>query len=200
MNIQVAKDSEDSPLVEAARLWVVEHYVYNRRHLLRALEWLDRIAPDADEAVRLAALTHDMERAFPGPDQPILASLIDPEYEKAHSARSARIVCAWLREQSADEMLIAKVERLIVAHEFGGWPEADLVQAVDSLSFLETNIDLFLGFVRSGRFSAYDVRQKFNHSYERIGPTHLKALAAPLVEAARARLTALEAELPTPSA
>jgi hypothetical protein len=200
MNTQVAKESEDSPLVEAARQWVVKHYVYNRRHLLGALEWLDRIAPDADEAVRLAALTHDMERAFPGPDQPALTSLIDPEYEKAHSTRSARIVCAWLREQSADETLIAKVERLIVAHEFGGWPEADLVQAVDSLSFLETNIDLFLGFVRSGRFSAYDVRQKFNHSYERIGPTHLKALAAPLVEAARARLTALEAELPTPSA
>jgi hypothetical protein len=200
MNTQVAKESEDSPLVEAARQWVVKHYVYNRRHLLGALEWLDRIAPDADEAVRLAALTHDMERAFPGPDQPALTSLIDPEYEKAHSTRSARIVCAWLREQSADEILIAKVERLIVAHEFGGWPEADLVQAVDSLSFLETNIDLFLGFVRSGRFSAYDVRQKFNHSYERIGPTHLKALAAPLVEAARARLTALEAELPTPSA
>ena len=43
-------------------------------------------------AVRLATLTHDMERAFPGPDQPVIKTLSDPEYERAHSVRSARIV------------------------------------------------------------------------------------------------------------
>ena len=36
------------------------------------------------------------------------------------------------------------------------------MQAVDSLSFLETNIDLFLGFVRSGKHPAHEVRKKFN--------------------------------------
>jgi hypothetical protein len=46
--------------------------------------------------VRLAALTHDMERAFPGPDSPVLDSLDDPVYERLHSERSARIVTEWL--------------------------------------------------------------------------------------------------------
>lgn len=182
-------------LIDAARAWVTEKYPYNRTHLLQSLEWLDRVSPNASEAVRLATLTHDMERAFPGPDQPINTTLIDPDYERAHSERSARIVGAWLAEQHAAPALIAEVERLITAHEFGGWPDADLVQAADSLSFLETNIDLFLGFVRSGRFSAGDVRRKFDLSRDRIRIPHLKALAEPMTAAAQARLTALVAEL-----
>jgi hypothetical protein len=182
----------ESPLIDAARTWVTERYPYNRQHLLKAREWLDRVAPDSSESVRLATLTHDMERAFPGPDQPVIKTLSDPEYERAHSVRSARIVGAWLREQGADDGLIAEVERLIVAHEFGGWPEADLVQAADSLSFLETNIELFLGFVRSGRHPAHEVRKKFNQMFGRIQIPRLKLLAQPLIDRALQQLDGVE--------
>jgi len=181
---------ETAILVEARR-WVVENYPYNRDHLLRALEWLDRLAPGAPEAVRLAALTHDMERAFPGPDSPAMASLADPVYEQLHSERSARIVSEWLASHGADEQLTRDVAALIIAHEVGGTREADLVQAADRLSFLETNVDLFLGFVESGRFSIDDVRTKFEHSYHRIRVPDAKALARPLYEDADARLALL---------
>jgi len=185
----------DTPLIEAARTWVIDRYPYNRHHLLKALEWLDRVAPDSPEAVRLATLTHDMERAFPGPDQPVIKTLSDPDYERLHSLRSARIVGAWLREQHAKEALVEHVEALIVAHEFGGWPEADLVQAADSLSFLETNIDLFLGFVRSGKHPAHEVRKKFNSMFGRIQVPRLKLLAQPLVDRALEQLDAVEREV-----
>jgi hypothetical protein len=176
-------------LVEAARAWVIEKYPYNRDHLVRSLEWLDRIAPGSPDAVRLATLTHDMERAFPGPDQPIVKKLEDdPAYNRAHSDRSARIVGAWLRDQLADEELVQEVERLIRAHEDGGWPDANLVQAADSLSFLDTNVELFLGFIRSGRFPVPDVRWKFQYSYDRIQVPEARTLARPLLEAAIAKL------------
>jgi hypothetical protein len=84
------------------------------------------------------------------------------------------------------------VEALIVAHEFGGWPEADLVQAADSLSFLETNIDLFLGFVRSGKHPAHEVRKKFNSMFGRIQIPRLKQLAQPLLDRALVQLDAVE--------
>jgi HD domain. len=190
----------ESVLVDAARAWVIEKYPYNRDHLVRSLEWLDRLAPGSREAVRLATLTHDMERAFPGPDQPVAKRLDDPVYNKAHSERSARIVGAWLREMRADDALVRDVEELIRVHEDGGWPEANLVQAADSLSFLDTNIDLFLGFVRSGRFPAADVRGKCQYSYDRIQVPHAKALALPLLEHAIERLAALEMTLPRASA
>src|SRR5262249_23936745 len=113
----------------------------------------------------------------------------------AHSARSARIVGAWLRGQGAGEALVAAVEDLIRGHEIGGWPEANLVQAADSLSFLETNIDLFLGIVRSGKRTAREVRAKFDLSYPRIQARDALAPARPMLERANERLAALEAEM-----
>jgi hypothetical protein len=185
----------DSSLLNSARQWVIAHYPYNRDHLLRALEWVDRLNTSASDEVRVAALTHDMERAFPGPDQPIAPTLGDPEYERAHAARSARIVGAWLREHGASDVFISEVDRLIRAHETGGWPEADLVQAADSLSFLEMNVDLFLGFARSGRYSSSDVRRKFELTYERIRIPAVKELARPLMRHALDKLDAQELEL-----
>ena len=100
---------------------------------------------------------------------------------------------AWLRENGADDALTRDVEKLILAHEFGGWPEADMVQAADSLSFLETNIDLFLNFVRSGKFSASAVGVKFDFSYDRIQVPHAREIALPLRDLAKARLAELVA-------
>lgn len=185
----------ESPLIEAATRWVMDEYAYNGYHLVRSLEWLDRIAPGSPEAVRLATLTHDMERAFPGPDQPVLTSFDDPEYLAAHSQRSARIVGAWLREQGAAAETVREVEELIRVHEVGGSPEANLVQAADSLSFLDCNIDLFLGMVRSGKRSVQEVRRKFDGSLDRIQVPHARELALPMLEQANRRLAALESEL-----
>jgi hypothetical protein len=185
----------ESTLVEAAKQWVIDKYTYNNYHLVRSLVWLDRLAPGSSEAVRLATLTHDMERAFPGPDQPVMTSLDDPEYMVLHSERSARIVGEWLRENGADEDLVREVERLIRFHEFGGWPEANLVQAADSLSFLEVNVGLFLTMARSGRRTIEDVRSKFDFSYNRIQVPEAKVFAMPMLEKAIEQLAALEQEL-----
>jgi hypothetical protein len=185
----------ESLLIAAAREWVIDNYPYNRQHLLRALEWVDDLAPASSEAVRLATLTHDMERAFPGPDSPQLSRLDDPDYNQLHCERSARIVTAWLGARQTPQTLISDVEQLILAHETGGWPEADLVQAADSLSFLDTNVDLFLGFVRSGRFPATAVRWKFEHTYDRIKVPRARAIARPLMNDAVTRLAALERNL-----
>jgi hypothetical protein len=186
---------EESPLVAAAKQWVLNNYPYNSYHLLNSLEWLDRIAPGSPDAVRLAALTHDMERAFPGSDQPVPKSLVDPEYHALHSARSARITGEWLRAHGAEDPLASQVEALIRVHEDGGWPEANLVQAADSLSFLDCNIDLFLSKVREGKWSAADVAAKFDYSYRRIQVPGAKVLALPMLERANVRLAALESQL-----
>ncbi len=193
----VRKDLQIGPAqIEAAKQWVIEKYPYNSFHLLKALEWLDRIAPQSDAALRMAALTHDMERAFPGPDQPIAerGRMNDPEYYKAHAERSARIVGAWLREQAIAAKDVERVEELIRAHEFGGTPGANLVQAADSLSFLETNIDLFLEMARSGRCTWEEVEGKFEETFERIRVSEAKILAAPMYANARERLNLAHCE------
>lgn len=188
----------NTPLIVAARQWVIDQYPYNSVHLLKTLEWLDKLAPDASEAVRLAALTHDMERAFPGDDQPVHTTIqgFNDPYNPLHAARSARIVGAWLREQGAAESLIAEVERLITAHEDGGWQAANWVQAADSLSFLETNVDLFFNMLRSGKRTLDEIVVKFDYTYERIQVPQARERALPLYEQAKARLAVLQTELP----
>jgi hypothetical protein len=53
-------------LIELSRTWVKEHYGKSAQHLLKAEEWLRSLHPGASQVMLLAALTHDMERAFPG--------------------------------------------------------------------------------------------------------------------------------------
>jgi hypothetical protein len=180
-------ETGESPLIALGRSWVIEHYPYNRTHLLKTLDWLDRLQPDAPEAVRLAALTHDMERAFGGPDA-IPIAINSREYEEAHSNRSAKIVGAWLREQRADERLVEQVEALIRVHEWGGSPDADLVQAADSLSFLETNVELMASFAESGKYPRPVIAEKIDRMYERIRVPEARSLARPMWEAAVSRL------------
>ncbi len=185
----MADPRTESPLIPLGRLWVIESYPYNSTHLLKSLEWVDRLAPDASEAVRLATLTHDMERAFGGPDA-IPIKMSDRAYEEAHSNRSARIVGEWLRANGAPGELTEAVESLIRVHEWGGSPDANLVQAADSLSFLETNIDLMVGFVKSGKYSKPEIAFKFDQMYERIQLPAARELARPMWEQAKAKLDA----------
>jgi hypothetical protein len=179
-------------LKEEARQWVKDTYK-NAEHLLKAEEWLLRLDPDASETAIIATVTHDMERAFPGPDSPkedFSGGAIDRHYYEAHAARSARIVSTFLQERGASADLIEKVAALIRAHEDGGWPEANLVQAADSLSFLEVNVDLFLHFLQEpdAKWTRELVREKFQWMYERIQLTEARKQAKPLYNMAMQKL------------
>jgi hypothetical protein len=180
-------------LLACARSWVKEHAGSQVPHLLRAEEWLRQINPAASEAMLLAALTHDMERAFPGPDSPkqdLSRGVDDPLYLQAHSERSARIVGDFLRGQQAPPGLIEEVMALIRVHEVGGWPAADWVQAADSLSFLEVNVQPFLDMLSSTRagWTPEAVRTKFSWMYSRIRLPEARQLATPLYQQALEKL------------
>ena len=86
-------------LEERALDWIEPYW--NAEHLRRTRDWLLELDPDASEALRLAALTHDIERHFPGgPVNDLsVAPEEDMEYRRLHSERSARFVTQWLAEQ-----------------------------------------------------------------------------------------------------
>lgn len=182
-----------SELIETARAWVKKYNRSSAEHLLKSEEWLRRINPDATEAMLLAALTHDMERAFPGPDSPEQdrsKGPDDPIYIEAHSIRSARFVTAFLSlEQAPNDLLIA-VGQLVRMHEVGGTPEANWVQAADSLSFLDVNVDAFLEHVGAARnpLALEYVRAKIDWMYNRIQIPEARELASPLYAKAQQKI------------
>ena len=162
------------------------------RHLVRARDWLVYLDRDAPLEARLAVVTHDIERMFPnGPTMDkATCRWDDPHYLYAHASRSAEVVGVWLHSQDGvkDEFSLSEVQRLITLHEFGGMDGADLVQAADSLSFLETLQDVVRQWVVRGECSVEQARAKHRYMAERIRVPEASRLAGPMLEQALASL------------
>lgn len=159
---------------------------YDGEHLTRAGDWmlvLDRYAP---ERLVLAALTHDLERSVPG--GPVLDKANTPwddvTYNREHCERSAAIVSEWLAQQGATREFVEGVRQPIREHEFGGSPEGDLMQAADSISFLEVNGPLVSSWVLKGECSLEKAREKLDWMLERVRLPRGRALAGPYHERA----------------
>lgn len=181
-------------LLQEVRKWVEDNY-FNANHLVRSVHWVKKLDPKADEATIIAALTHDMERAFPGPNEvKFLTGYTDEEYLelcRRHSLRSAKIVGNFLKEKGAKSKLINKVKELIKQHEFGGAYEQDLIKDADSISFLEANAPIFISFIPEKR-TKEEVRKKFDWMFNRISLPKAKRLAKPFYEKAVAELEKVE--------
>lgn len=187
-------DPSFTPLELAATEWL--DGFYQLEHLLCTRAWTIKLCPEATPEVRFATLTHDAERFFPGgPTSTPTNGFDNPDYLFAHSIRSADIVEAWLQKHvpTPDPKFTARVRTLILRHEVGGNTEEDIVQAADSLSFLETMDWLVVDWVRTGKYSIDKAREKLNWMVERIRPPAALKAALPLYGAALRELEAAEA-------
>jgi hypothetical protein len=182
-------------LVDEVRTWVRERSPQSH-HLERTLAWVIELEPDAPENVQIAALSHDMERAFPdgSPRWEANRGWQDPLYDTAHAERSARFVGDFLRDHSAPESLVREVVQLILAHESGGWPDVDVIQAADSLSFLETMGRPVATWVLDGRATEQQARDRLEYAARRIRHRRASEIAAGMlpkaIEEFEARLVA----------
>lgn len=155
-------------LRQLALHWIRDYYDGN--HLARTGDWMLALDPEAAEPLVIAALTHDMERSVPG--GPVLdkARLAwdDPAYNAAHCARSAEVVGRWLVNHRASDRFVHLIRQPILEHEFGGSREGDLIQAADSISFLETGRALVAGWIERGECSLDKGRAKLRWMFDRV--------------------------------
>src|SRR3954469_6601449 len=176
-------------LLARAQAWMSDVHPH-ARHLERTLDWLVVLDPEASEAARIAAATHDVERAYPDGDTPwdSARDWDSVEYNRWHQDRCADMIGPGLRDRGASAELADAVAGLVRVHEDGGWLEADLVQAADSLSFLETMVPLVVGWVESGRASPERAAGKLQNSLDRMDPSlaRARALAEPMLRDALA--------------
>ena len=114
---------------------------FEQIHAKLVLEWVLKLKPDADEALQIAALSHDIERAITGITEKDLDdySKIN-EFKKEHSIRSANIITEILAKHDYSQNTINKVKLLVENHEFGGDQESDILKNADSLAYFSYNI------------------------------------------------------------
>jgi hypothetical protein len=167
-------------------------------HLLRARDWLVHLNPAATVEMRLAAMTHDIERMFPGGPKLDHATQEwdSPFYLYPHSLRSAESVGVWLggAGAAAAQVDLREVRRLVGLHEVGGLRGADDVQAGDSLSFLETLAGLTRDWVLSGACSRAKAVEKLRYMADRVRTPRAAELTGPWLEWAVDQLPAAEGD------
>ena len=117
-------------------------------HAENVLEWLLKLKPEAGEALQIAALAHDIDRA--DERRKIQRSNFN-DYDKfkaAHANNSAIILKEILDECQVEQSIIDESCRLVKGHEIGGDLHLDLIKDADSISFFEVNMPLY--FQREG--------------------------------------------------
>jgi len=118
-------------------------------HALNTLKWLLKLEPNADDALQLAALAHDIERA----DEKRKVKRADfNDYNKfklEHAKNSARILREILTNAGIDRSAIDEACRLVEMHETGGDKKSDLLKEADSISFFDVNLPQY--YKREGK-------------------------------------------------
>ena len=117
-------------------------------HSKTTCKWLLRIKPDADEAMQIAALAHDIDRAIP--ERRLKEELWEQnyatykEFKDDHAANSAQIIGEVLEKFDFDKEAIDRVKYLVANHERGGDEDANAIRDADSLAFFEQTISRFV--------------------------------------------------------
>ncbi len=131
------------------------------RHADNTLEWLLRLEPDAGDALQLAALAHDIDRATPErvrrEDYPDYDA-----FKAAHARRGARLLRGILEDCGAESAIVKEAYRLVEAHEVGGDPGSDLLKDADSVSYFDVNLPLYYqreGWAETKRRSLWGYRR-----------------------------------------
>ena len=132
------------------------------RHADNTLEWLLRLDPNADEALQLAALAHDIDRALEA-TKVKRADFNDYDaFKAAHAGNGADILRRLLTECGVEQNILDEACRLVTVHEVGGDPRSDLLKDADAISYFDSNLPLYYqreGWAETTRRSLWGYRR-----------------------------------------
>lgn len=103
-------------------------------HAKQTVYWVKQLNPNADEALLVAAVAHDIERAIYGDWK---KGSDDPEALRKHQDLSAIEIGKFLKSEGVEERFIERVEYLVAHHEEGGDNDQNALCDADCLSFFE---------------------------------------------------------------
>ncbi len=117
-------------------------------HSKNTLEWLLKLKPDADDALKIAALGHDIERAIEERKVRREDYKDYDEFKEAHASNSAKILAEIMKECNISKKLADDIVFLVCHHETGGTRRVDILRDADSISFFHVNLPYY--FLRNG--------------------------------------------------
>lgn len=133
-------------------------------HSKLVLKWVLKLKPDCDDALKIAAIAHDIDRAITKITEKDLKDYSKiKEFKNEHALRSANFTEQILKKYDFPRDIKDKALSLIRLHECGGDNEADILMNADSLAYLEYNISPYLE-----RNGLERTKQKITFMFERM--------------------------------
>lgn len=153
----------------------------NIKHLLRTVYWVKELKNNVDEAFLVAAVSHDIERAFRNVAEYNYIKDSKDGYKSEdhllfHQNEGASIIAKYLQDLGVEPTFIERVKMLVSKHEVGGSDVQNLLKDADSISFFENNIDFFINKLAVER-GVDKVKEKFEWMFERISSDKAKKIA-----------------------
>lgn len=134
-------------------------------HANNTLQWLLKLDPAADQAMQIAALAHDIDRAV---TERKVRRAEYPDYDAfkaAHAENSVTLLREILDKHGVEQSIARESCRLVRLHEVGGCPRSDLLKDADSLSYFDTNLPHY--FRREGWA---ETKRRALWGYRRLSP------------------------------
>lgn len=103
-------------------------------HAQRTAYWVGQLKNDPDEALLMAAVAHDIERAFYGDWK---KGSSDVDALRKHQDLSARTIGTFLKKEGASDAVIERVKHLVEHHEEGGDDDQNVLCDADCLAYFE---------------------------------------------------------------
>ncbi|MBE9542219.1 MAG: DUF4202 family protein [Proteobacteria bacterium] len=141
-------------------------------HSKNTLEWLLKLKPDADEALKVAALGHDIERAIEERKVKREDFSSFDEFKKAHALNSARIMAEIMAECTIGKKLADDIFSLVAHHETGGDERAEVLKEADTISYFDVNLPLYYA-----RHSVEETKRRVLWGYKKLS-ANLKEVVA----------------------
>lgn len=141
-------------------------------HARNTLEWMIKLEPQADEALKIAALGHDIERAISKRKIKRENYTKYEEFKKAHALNSAEVLSKLMGIFKVKKELREEIFYLVCHHETGGNKRANLLKNADSLSFFQVNLPYY--FIRN---NLDETKKRCKWGYRRL-PANLRKIVS----------------------
>ena len=144
-------------------------------HSKNTLEWVLKLDPSADEALKIAALGHDIERAIEERKVKREDFKNYDEFKDAHASNSANVMTEIMKKCNISKRLADDIFSLVRYHETGTAKRIDILKDADSISFFDVNLPHY--FIRNG---PEETKKRCLWGYRRLSE-HLKSTVAEFV-------------------
>lgn len=142
------------------------------QHSKNTLKWVLKLKPDADEALKIATLGHDIERAIKQRKVNRSDYKSYDKFKKAHALNSANILVEIIKEYDVSEELMDEVFFLVKNHETGNDKKVNILKYADTISFFQVNLPHYFA-----RNSEEETKNRISWGYKKLTKENKKIVS-----------------------